>query len=277
MNLIELALATYTEGTASLTDPDAVAQDRERFLQYARSHADETLSQAAGELVWQYVTEGLPDQVEEARAVLAAGRPDYLRYRHDPSTDSVDAEVSFDLVQPCLACGEDRVSPVRGLFHLGELLHEEPHPDPDPDPAVQREPGPLAAVEALDARAADVSGLARRLMARYPDTGLTLSHIHCSGWDDGGGSTTVDVQAASVDAVREVAAGLGIEVTTHHNDTPGPYGGVLEHARARGTLGADVEVTVRGCTRLTDDEAAVWRAQQDMPAEAETGAAGGGQ
>lgn len=264
MNLIELALTTYTEGTAALADPDngTAAEEREQFLRYARSHADHALSQAAGELVWQYVTEGLPDQVEEARAVLAPGRPDYLRYRQDHSTDSVG--VSFDLVQPCFSCGTDRVSPVTGLFHLGELLHEEPHPAPDP----ASERGPFAAAEAMDARASDVSRLFRRLMSQYPDAGLALSHIVCIAYDEGDGSTQVEITAASAGAVREVAAGLGAEFTSKHRDTPGPYGFVLEHATAKGRLGADIEVTVRGNTRLTDDEAAAWRTQQDQADEA---------
>ncbi|WP_143677061.1 hypothetical protein [Streptomyces scabiei] len=273
MNLVQLALVTYTERTAALADPDngTAAEERERFLQYARSHAAMALSEAAGELVWQYVTEGLPDQVEEARAVLAPGRPDYLRYRLDHAADSV--EVSFDLVQPCFACGTDRVSPVTGLFHLGELLHEEPHPDP----AGQSEPGPLAASEALNARTSDVSRLFRRLMSRHPDAGLTVSSIVCIAYPDTDGSTQLEIQAASADAVREVAAGIGAEITSRHSDTPGPYGAVVEHAKAKGRLGADIEVSVRGYTRLTDDEAAAWRAQQCQAAEAETGTAGGGE
>ncbi|MEI5522486.1 hypothetical protein WB388_17945 [Streptomyces brasiliscabiei] len=270
MNLVELALTTYSEGTATNAEaaPELAEQARNQFLQYARSHAEHTLSQAAGELVWQYVTVGLPDEVEEARAVLAAGRPDYLRYRHDPTTDSADVEVSFDLVQPCFSCGTDRVSPVRGLFHLGELLHGEPHPGPGPDPVGQAKPGPFAAAEAMDARTSDVSRLFRRLMSQHPDAGLKLSHIVCIAYDEGDGSTQVEVTAASADAVRDVAARLGAEITTRHSDTPGPYGFVLENAKAKGLLGADIEITVRGNTRLTDDEAAAWRAQQDQAAEA---------
>ncbi|CBG73469.1 hypothetical protein SCAB_64661 [Streptomyces scabiei 87.22] len=275
MNLVQLALATFTEGTAALADPDngTAAEERERFLQYARSHAAMTLSEAAGELVWQYVTEGLPDQVEEARAVLAPGRPDYLRYRLDHSVESV--EVAFDLVQPCFACGTDRVSPVTGLFHLGELLHQEPHPDPDP--AGQPGPGPLAASEALDARTWDVSRLFRRLMSRHPDAGLTISSIVCIAYAETDGSTQLEIQAASADAVREVAAGIGAEFTSRHSDTPGPYGAVVEHAKAKGRLGADIEVSVRGYTRLTDDEAAVWRAEQGQAVEAEAQTAGVGE
>ncbi|MDX3170074.1 hypothetical protein PV516_40650 [Streptomyces scabiei] len=274
MNLVQLALATYTEGTAALADPDSgtAAEERERFLQYARSHAAMALSEAAGELVWQYVTEGLPDQVEEARAVLAPGRPDYLRYRLDHAAESV--EVSFDLVQPCFACGTDRVSPVTGLFHLGELLHDEPHPDPDPG---QPEPGPLAASEALNGRTSDVSRLFRRLMSRHPDAGLTLSSIVCIAYPDTDGSTQLEIQAASADAVREVAASIGAEITSRHSDTPGPYGAVVEHAKAKGRLGADIEVSVRGYTRLTDDEAAAWRAQQGQAVEAEAQTAGVGE
>ncbi|MFM9473986.1 hypothetical protein ACKI1U_08260 [Streptomyces scabiei] len=273
MNLVQLALTTYTEGTAIQAEaaPELAEQARNQFLQYARSHAEHTLSQAARDLVWQYVTVGLPDEVEEARAVLAAGRPDYLRYRHNHADP--DGEVAFDLVQPCFTCGTDRVSPVRGLFHLGELLHEEPHPAPEP--AAEGEPGPLAAVEALSAHTADVSGLVRRLMDRFPDAGLTVSNVVCIAWARGNGSITVDAEAASMNAVREVAAGLGAEVTTSHSDIPGPYGGVIEHATAKGSLGADVEISLHGCTRLTDDEAEAWRAQQTQPAEVEVGTAGG--
>ncbi|MDX3150465.1 hypothetical protein PV413_23860 [Streptomyces scabiei] len=275
MNLVQLALATYTEGTAALADPDngTAAEGRERFLQYARAYAQDILSEAAGELVWQYVTEGLPDEMEEARAVLASGRPDYLRYRVDHSTDSV--EVAFDLVQPCFACGTDRVSPVTGLFHLGELLHEEPHPDADP--AGLSGPGPLAASEALNGRASDVARLFRRLMSRHPDAGLTISSIVCIAYPDTDGCTQLEINAASADAVREVAAGLGAEITSGYSDTPGPYGAVVEHVKAKGRLGADIEVSVRGYTRLTDDEAAVWRAEQGQAVGAEAPTAGVGE
>jgi hypothetical protein len=266
MNLIELALTTYTEGTAAEAERDAeyAAEARAELLRFARACASSTLSTDAADLDWQCTTEGLPEEVEEARAVLAAGRPEYLRYRVDHQA-SPDVEVSFDLVQPCLACGHDRIAKVTSLFHLGQLLHQDPRLDAGPAP--HTEPGPLAAVEALEARTAGVSQLARRLIAQHPDAGLAVSHIVCIGHDDGSGSTEIHFNAASTNAVRQVAAAIDAEVTTRNSSTPAPYGVVLEHASARGRLGLAVDVTVSGYTQLADDEAAAWRAQQDQATE----------
>jgi hypothetical protein len=130
MNLVELALTTYTEGTAAHVEQDEhyAVQAREELLRLARACAGSTLCTDAASLEWQYATEGLPEQVEEARAFLVLGRPEYLRYRIDH--DDVD-NVSFDLVRPCLACGHDRIATVNSLFHLGQLLHQEEERSPD--------------------------------------------------------------------------------------------------------------------------------------------------
>ncbi|MDX3507419.1 hypothetical protein PV755_00530 [Streptomyces caniscabiei] len=272
MNLIELALTTYTEGAAAKTEQTAALAEEARveFLAAADSCAHGVLNSGADSLDWRYTTTGLPEQVEEARTVLVPGRPEYLRYRVD-HTDSPDVEVSFDLVRPCLSCGHDRVDQVTSLFRLGQLLHEPRRPAAGTGQETEREPGALAALDAWDARAARVSELARRLIAEHPDAGLAFSHIVAIAYTDGDGSTDLHLTAASALGVRQVAAALGAEVTSRHTASPVPHGVVLEHVTATARLDTTVNLTVLGYSDLTDDEAAAWRAQQNQDAEAGEG------
>lgn len=263
MNLIELALTTYTEGAAAKAEElaDRSVEARDEFLAHADSCARGILNSSAENLTWQYTTTGLPDETEEARAFLALGRPEYLRYRVSGIDDH---KVSFDLVQPCRACGHDRITTITSLYHLGQILHGTQHPAAESDQAPKKEPGPLAALDAWDARTARVSELARRLIAEHPDANLAFSHIVAIAHNDGGGSTDLHLTAASAAAVRQVAAALGAEVTSRHTASPVPHGVVLEHVTATVRLSATVNLTVLGYSDLTDDEAAAWRAQQDQ-------------
>lgn len=266
MNLIDLALTTYTEGAAAQAEElaDRAAEARDEFLAHADSCAHGVLSSSAEQLTWQYVTAGLPDETEEARAFLAPGRPEYLRYRVSGIDDH---QVSFDLVQPCRACGHDRITRVTSLFHLGALLHEPQHPAAETDQEAKEEPGSLAALDAWEARNAGVSELARRLIAEHPGTGLAFSHIVALSYHSGDGSTDLHLTAASAPAVRQVAAALGAEVTSRHTASPVQNGVVLEHVTATARLNETVNLTVLGYSQLPDDEAAAWRAQQDQAAE----------
>lgn len=262
MNLVELALTTYTEGTAAEAEraEEYAAEAREELLRLARSCASTTLSADAADLDWQDTTEGLPENLEEARAFLLAGRPEYLRYRihhKDP-----DVLVSFELVQPCLACENDRVSPVTGLFHLGQLLHQDPHPADEEDQAPKEEPGPLTAVQVLETRVAVMAGLARRLRAKHPDADVTVSHTVLIAHSHGGATATLNLAVADVNAVRAVAAALGAEVTTRMTEHGAPYPAVIEHAQANAMVDG-IEVELTAYRKLTDDETAAWRAQQD--------------
>ncbi|MCX5601560.1 hypothetical protein OOK29_25760 [Streptomyces phaeochromogenes] len=266
MNLIDLATAAFAESSAS-ADIDAAEQAAEaeaRFLKYARGCVRKTLDEAAADLLdWQYIpADRLPDQIEEARALLTPGRLEYLRYRVN---HSADAEY-LDLVQPCRACDNDGISPVTSLVHLGQLLNEEDKPhDQDTD---AQEPGPLDAVDAAERRAAVVAALALRLLAQHPDADLTVDTVAVFGHDDGDGSAQLRLKAADLNALRLVAAAMGRNVATKVSGThPGM---VFEHGDVIFTVDG-TEVQLRAHTRLPDDEAAAWLAQQDQPEAAAGG------
>lgn len=266
MNLIDLAVTTYTEGGSSAEDQAAeqAAQEQAQFLKYARGCAGSTLAHAAAELDWQYTAaDRLPDQVEEARALLSPGRLEYLRYRMDHHTDP-DATVDLELVQPCWACGQDRISPVASLFQLGQLLAETDDQAHGGDEDQAQEPGPLAAVEELETHMARLTRLARRLLIEHPDAGLTVQYVSLFGHENGGGRAEVHFKADGLGALFEVAGALGAEVTVKVSSTHPSY--VFEHGTARVTVGG-VDVELTGYRKLPDDEAATWRAQQDQADE----------
>lgn len=263
MNLIDLALTKYTESIAERADTadDLDRAAREEFLSHARSSAATNLCQDAAALDWQYVTADLPDQVEEARAILALERAEYLRYRIDNAAETA----ALELVQPCLVCRNDRVSPVTSLFHLGQLLNQEDEPhDQDADDTGAQEPGPLAAVEAAERRAASVAAITRQLLADHPDAGFIADTVAVFGHEDGDGSAKLRLKADSLDALRQVAAALGLEVTDRVSGTHPSM--VLRHASADYTVD-DIEVELRAHERLPQDQATAWHAQQNQPAD----------
>ncbi len=93
-------------------------QHREEFLASASNCAQGSLGkEAADQLTWIYTgTADLPPDTEEATALLDEAHTDYLRYRHS------DEDVTFELVQPCGACGHQKINAVHNLVHLGALL-----------------------------------------------------------------------------------------------------------------------------------------------------------
>lgn len=122
MTLIEAAEATYSEYIDTAQDEldEWFERERESFLTAARATARTRFgSECADQLEWTYtLLDDRPNGAEEAVAMLAPGRSEYLRYRYDHDAESA----SFELVQPCAACGHDRVNEVSGLAKLGELL-----------------------------------------------------------------------------------------------------------------------------------------------------------
>ncbi|WP_190040256.1 hypothetical protein, partial [Streptomyces fructofermentans] len=243
-------------------DEDLAREAITEFLKIARESVARTLGEEAADLDWQNVTEGLADQVEEARALLAPGRREYLRYRIDHGAE----EYALELVQPCAVCRVDRVSPVQGLFHLGLLLAEDPAhgPTSGADAPPTAEPGPVAAAEQAEQRAASVTALARQLLAQHPDAGLTVDSTYVFGHDDGSARAELRLKASSLDGLRAIAAATGQDVAAKvSGSVPGT---VFGHATVAFTVdGTDVQV--RFHTGLTDDEADAWRAQQDQPAD----------
>lgn len=121
LSLIEQAETAYTEYVGASRDEtdERFERESESFLSSARATAKSLLGEAAYELEWTYtLPDDLPEDTQEAVAVLAPGRSEYLRYRYDADGDTE----SFELVQPCSACGHDRINEVTGLTKLGELL-----------------------------------------------------------------------------------------------------------------------------------------------------------
>jgi hypothetical protein len=269
MNLIDLALTTYTEylGAAEDVAAEQAEQLRDTFLSAARATASARLGSAADQLEWTYTPHGGQQKnTEQATAQLAQGRPEYLRYQYDHDAE----DTSFALVQPCTACGHDRINEIPGLTRLGELLHHDHHPADKEDQAPKEEPGPLVSVQILEVRAIAMTGLARRLLAEHPDAGLTVTNTSLFGHHDGDSTATLHLQANDVNAARNLAATLGTDLNTRTVEHGAPYPVVIEHAKTTATVDG-IEVELTAFTKLTDDEAAAWRAQQHQATEAGEG------
>jgi hypothetical protein len=121
LTLLDLADIEYAkhESGAENEAAEMFEVNRKGFLSFARESATSALGSAASELQWTYTPHAdLPAGVEEATAPLAPGRSEYLRYqiRHD------DEVITFELVQPCSACGESRINAVSSLVDLGRLM-----------------------------------------------------------------------------------------------------------------------------------------------------------
>jgi hypothetical protein len=262
MNIIDLALTTFSEGAATVEEQATAmaAKEQTEFLHAARGAARKTIAPDAAILDWQYITEGLPEQVEEARAFLAPHRPEYLRYRADYNNDS--RTVSLDLVEPRQA---DRISPVTSLYHLGQLLTLTTTRQP-------KEPGPLAGVETAQQRAAQAAALARRLLAEHPTAGLTVETVSVFGHRDGDGSAELYLSAGDLGSLRQVAALAGAAVEAKVAGTHPSM--VLEHGNATFVID-DVTVHLRAYDKLNTDQAAAWLAQQDQTPD-DTTVKGGG-
>lgn len=266
MNLVDLALTTFTESKAMEADEagDRLERERVEYVERARKCAIGTLSADAGELDWQYVPSlGLPESVEEARAVLAPGRLEYLRYRTD-YTDEDAGSVAFELVQPCLACGHDQVTAVSGLFHLGKILSESQDQHANEPEAHGVAQGPLAAVDSLHARAARVTRLARRLLTEHADAGLMVRYAAVLSHSDSSSRAELQVRAVSVEAAASVAKALGAELATKVTCTVPAY--VFRHGDV--TVAVDgIDVQLSAHTQLSEAEAAAWHAEQAQASE----------
>lgn len=121
MTLIEQAETAYAEFVGATQDEadERHEEQVESFLTAARKTAQVRLGSAADELDWTYTSpDDLPDDMEEATALLAKGRMDWLRFRCSADGDSV----TFELVKQCGECGHEQADEVTGLTRLGELL-----------------------------------------------------------------------------------------------------------------------------------------------------------
>jgi hypothetical protein len=252
MNLIELALTTYTEGQAAQADAadDHAEQQKTEFLKDARASARRTLSADAADLDWTYVpATALPDHIEEARALLEPGRLEYLRYRMN-YTDEDAPLSSFALVRPCLACGCDRVSEVNSLFQLGQILTETDHAGQEPASADKA----LAAVELAHERTRVLVGFVRRLLAAHPSAGLVLDNVVAFGYSSLTADGHLAFRAENAQAAEEVATALALSV----EESVEPSFDVTRLQRrvtAEGKVDGIGDVRLTGTTVLADAEA----------------------
>ncbi|MCT9092927.1 hypothetical protein N4G70_29245 [Streptomyces sp. ASQP_92] len=117
-DLAGIAFREMQEGAEKQGD-DMFDEHREQLLSAARQTALMKLGpDVAVQLAWQFTgTAELPPDIEQAVAVVDEG-PDYLRYRYNVATEIT----SFELVEPCRACGRDKVSEIHDLVGLGALL-----------------------------------------------------------------------------------------------------------------------------------------------------------
>lgn len=121
MNLIEIALKAHAEHKAEAPRQAArmLEEARTEFLVMARGCVRLKLGRDFDALQWQYTCgPDLPEEIEQATASLEPERPEYLRYRVDHGKESV----ALELVQPCAACGHDRITAVHSVVDLGQLL-----------------------------------------------------------------------------------------------------------------------------------------------------------
>ncbi|WP_314411426.1 hypothetical protein [Streptomyces sp. DSM 40484] len=263
----QAAHADYLADQAREQAEDEAAReiDRQSTIEIASAHALQSLGTAAETLTWRHHPEAeTTDFLSAAIAALPPGRvhDGRLVYLHDSHNNSQ----TLALVRTCRACTDELVNDVDSLAELGALLDDGPDPDPQCEAANEApEPGPLTAVEAAEQRAATITALARRLLARHPDAGLTVDTVAVFGHGDGGGSAELRLAVDGLDALGEVASAMGLDVTIR---TTGTHPGmVLKHGIATHTVDG-IEVQYRAHTRLTDDEAATWLAQQNQPTTA---------
>lgn len=119
LSLSDLAAIAFTELSelAEKQGDEMFIQHRDEFLGFADARARRALgAEAADQLDWKYTgTMHLPKDTEEATAWIDEG-PAYLRYR------VADDDATFELVQPCSACGHQQIDAVDSLATLGGLL-----------------------------------------------------------------------------------------------------------------------------------------------------------
>ncbi|MFF5001756.1 DUF6195 family protein [Streptomyces phaeochromogenes] len=265
-DLITAAQAAHAEDLALQAEEAAgmkggEEEERLDFLRSAADHAVKVLGQAAEGLPWIYAPEDLPEHTFAATAALAPSRAHdaHLTYLFDAH----NGQPLLALVRTCRSCTDELTNPITSLAELGRLLDEDQQRDRDAVDTDAQEPGPLAAVEQTESIAARVALLARRLVAEHPDTGLAIQHVSLFGHEHGDGRADIHFNADGLDALRQVAAALGAEVTVEVSGSVRPF--VFEHGTATSTVdGIDVEL--RAYSQLSHDEAAAWRAQQDQPA-----------
>jgi hypothetical protein len=121
MTLIEAAQIAHADYLAA-TQGELDEQNQKNiadFLTAARKTAEVRLGATAASLDWTYTSpDDLPADTEEATALLAPGRWDWLRF----TVADMGDRVRFELVQACNHCGHEEAHEVDSLQTLGELL-----------------------------------------------------------------------------------------------------------------------------------------------------------
>ncbi|MEU1276503.1 DUF6195 family protein [Streptomyces sp. NPDC005799] len=267
MSLNDIAKAAYADQASVDAEQQAAHESEaaEEFLAAARHVARNVLGEAAEVLPWQYTpwAQAAKD-TEEATAALAPGLHHTLALRYAYTQD--DERAQFGLVQTCVSCGCRIVTEVTSLHHLGKLLDEADGPGQahaDGRNGAEGD-GPFGCADSLLEQATSLVQLVRRLVARHPQAGVAVDMASLLSHSSGSTTGRLRLETTTAEAAAEVAASLGMDVTTEVTGASGSY----VFRRTRGLCTVDgIEVQIEGYTQLPDDEAAAWRSQQDQAAE----------
>lgn len=266
IDLIAAAQAAHAETLAAQAIDKAeaaAAQDEEHasFLRAVSQYATKVLGPTAEDLSWANASLGSEGELPyAATADIAPGRTHDLHL--NARFSAAQGTFSLALVRTCRSCSDQLTDQIESLPDLGKFLNEDQAHDQDPEATDGQEPGPLTALERMESYATRVARLARRLLTEHPDAGLTIRYAALSGHEHSEGRAELQLNATSVDAVRQVAAALGAEVTTRNSSSMRSM--VLQHADAEATVDG-ITVELSGYNPLSDDEAAAWLAQQNQP------------
>lgn len=124
---------------------------------------------------------------------------------------------------------------------------------------------PLEAIEAMESGAFRLGHVVRRLLAEHPDLPVRRIHQYVSGsafLDEAPAVTAqVEISVRGIDSVRACAEALGGEVKVTVMGAAAPF----EHAELPIVIDG-VELRFVSTRRLSEDEAAAWRAEQGQAA-----------
>ncbi|MFJ3794986.1 DUF6195 family protein [Streptomyces sp. NPDC090088] len=241
------------------------AKAAEEFLTAARRCAREVLGEAADELAWEYTPwDRAPKDTEEALASLDPGRFHSFALRYTCAAEPVD--VQFALMATCVSCGCRQFTRVTSLAQLGQLLAEADqlaaqHQDDEPAREVAE---PLACLAGLPDRATLMTQVATRLLALHSDAGLRVDLASLYGHADRDISGELHLKATSAEAAARTARALGVEAEVRVFGDAHSY--VMRRANATTTVDG-ISIQLSGYTRLPDDEAAAWLAEQEQTAD----------
>ncbi|MEU9245822.1 DUF6195 family protein [Streptomyces sp. NPDC048385] len=256
--------------TSQAADTDAQSAENEakaaeEFLGLARRYASSILGEAADDLTWEYTPwDRAPEDTEEAFASLDPGRFHSFALRYTCTTEPI--EVEFALVATCVSCGCRKFSRVTSLAQLGQLLEEadQPPAQHQGDGPAREVAEPLACLAGLPDRVTLMTQVAARLLVLHGDAGLRVDLASLYAHGDGDTTSELHLKATSAESAARAARALGAEAEVKVSGDVHSY--VMRRSNATATVDG-ITVQLSGYTRLPDDEAAAWLAEQKRNAD----------